>query len=124
MKKLVLTLAISAIATTAFAGGGKTSILHCGVESGDLNMTYKAISISKNSKGHGKNHVVGSIDSVPTGELDEVTDEEIYVDYVRAADDCLLEGEADDLGIAALCVEEEQYEGADCGMEVIAPEPI
>jgi hypothetical protein len=124
MKKLVLTLAISAMATTAFAGGGKTSILHCGVGSGDLNMTYKAISISKNSKGHGKNHVVLSIDSVPTGAFDELTNEEIYVDYVRAADDCLLEGEAGDLGIADLCVEGEQDEGVECGMKVIAPEPI
>ena len=56
-----------AMTTTAYAGSGKTSILHCGVEFGDAEMTYKARSISNNSKGHGKNHIVGSIDSVGTG---------------------------------------------------------
>ena len=119
MKKLVLTLAISAMATTAFAGGGKTSILHCGVELGDANMTYTAISVSKNSKGHGKNHVVGSIDSVPTGTFDDDTGEEIYIDYVRGGADCLLEGAPGDMGIEALCEEATQYDGATCGMEAI-----
>jgi hypothetical protein len=119
MKKLVLTLAISVMATTAYAGGGKAPILHCGVELGDANMTYKAISVSKNSKGHGRNHLIGSTDSVATGVIDEITQEEIYVDYVRAGDDCLLEGEAGDLGIAALCEEATQYDGAICGMEVM-----
>jgi hypothetical protein len=119
MKKLALTLAISAMAATAYAGGGKTSILHCGVELGDANMVYKAISVSKNSKGHGKNHVIGSIDSVATGTFDETTGEEIYIDYVRAGADCLLEGEAGDLGIDALCEETTQFDGATCGMEAI-----
>jgi hypothetical protein len=117
MKKLVLTLAISVMATTAYAGGGKAPILHCGVGLGDANMTYKAISVSKNSKGHGKNHVIGSTDSVATGVFDG--EEEIYVDYLRAGDDCLLEGEAGDLGIAALCEGATQYDGAICGMEVM-----
>ena len=117
MKKLVLTLAISVMATTAYAGGGKAPILHCGVELGDANMTYKAISVSKNSKGHGKNHLIGSIDSVATGVFDD--EEEIYVDYVRAGDDCLLEGDAGDLGIADLCDELTQFDGATCGMEAI-----
>ena len=119
MKKLLLTLAISAMATTAYAGGGKTSILHCGVGLGDAGMTYTAISVSKNSKGHGKNHIVGSIDSVATGTFDEITEEEIYVDYVRAGADCLLEGEAGDLGIDALCDEVTQFDGATCGMEAL-----
>jgi hypothetical protein len=119
MKRLALTLAISAMATTAYAGGGKTSILHCGVELGDANMVYKAISVSKNSKGHGKNHVIGSVDSVATGTFDDDTGEEIYIDYVRAGADCLLEGEAGDMGIAELCIEPEQVDGAICGMEAI-----
>ena len=119
MKKLILALAISSLATTAYAAGGKTSILHCGVELGDANMVYTAISVSKNSKGHGKNHIVGSIDSVATDTFDDITGEEIYVDYVRAGDDCLLEGTAGDLGIAALCDEVTQYDGAICGMQAI-----
>jgi hypothetical protein len=119
MKRLALTLAISAMATSTYAAGGKTSILHCGVELGDLEMAYTEISVSKNSKGHGKNHVVGSIDSVPSGTFDETSGEEIYIDYVRAGADCLLEGSEGDLGIDALCEETTQFDGETCGMEAI-----
>ena len=119
MKNLAFTtLVLSAIVSTAFAGGPKTSILHCGAELVSGNMVYTAISVSNNSKGHGKNHLVGSVDSEATGNYDETTGEEIYVDFIRVGDDCLLEGEADDLGIEALCAGE-QVEGAVCGMQVI-----
>ena len=68
MKKLVLTLALSAITSTAFAGGGKISILHCGVDEGGDVMRYVAISVSKSARGH-TNHVIGSTDSVETKKL-------------------------------------------------------
>jgi len=119
MKKLVLTLAISVIASTAYAGGGKVSILHCGVADGDTDMTYKAISISKKSKGHGRNHVVGAVSSVGTGIIDEETQEEIQIDYVRSGADCLLTGEPGNAGIAALCEAATQYAGAICGTKVL-----
>jgi hypothetical protein len=119
MKKLVLTLAISVITSTAYAGGGKASILHCGIGQGDTDMTYKAISISKKSKGHGRNHVVGAVSSVGTGIIDEETQEEIQIEYVRSGADCLLKGVQGDAGIAALCDEATQYSGAICGTEVL-----
>ena len=118
MKKLTLACLVSVLSLSAQAGGGKTSILHCGVELNDEGMVYKAISVSKNSKGHGRNHLVGSIDSVGTGEIDPENGEEVFVDYVRAGADCLLEGEPGDLGIEALC-EGDQVEGAVCGMQAI-----
>lgn len=119
MKKLVLTLALSVIAGTAYAGPGKVSILHCGVKAGDADMTYKAISISKKSKGHGRKHVVGSISSVGTGMIDEETQEEIQIEYVRSGADCLLTGAPGDASIAAVCDVMTQYAGAVCGTEVL-----
>jgi len=117
MKKLVLTMALSAIASTAFAGGGKTSILHCGLdEEGDV-MRYVAISVSKRAKGH-MNHVAGSTDSVDTGEIDE-SGEAIYVDYARTNSDCVLEGEGGLANAVNLCSPDSgQVEGLECGQMV------
>ena len=110
MKKLVLTLAISAMASTAFAAADKTSILHCGVGYGDDSMTYVEISVSKKAKGHYR-HIAGSIDSVDTGLLDE-NDEPIFVDYVRTGSDCVVGEEA--WGDLESCGGL-QIAGADCG---------
>jgi hypothetical protein len=119
MKKLVLTFAISVFATTAYAGPGKVSVLHCGVKAGDADMTYKAISISKKSKGHGRKHIVGSVSSVGTGVIDEETQEEIQIEFVRAGADCLLSGVPGDASIGAVCDETTQYAGAVCGTQVL-----
>ena len=117
MKKLVLTMALSAIASTAFAGGGKTSILHCGVDEDGEVMRYVAISVSKRAKGH-MNHVAGSIDSVDTGEIDE-NGEAIYVDYERTDMDCVLEGEGGLADSVNICSSEAgQEEGLECGQLV------
>jgi hypothetical protein len=89
MKKLILTLAISAIASTAYAGGGKTSILHCGcTEIGDA-MVYKEISVSNKSKGH-KNHVSSSSDACFVGYENDLP---VYQDFIRIGDDCTLKGD-------------------------------
>ena len=82
-------------------------------------MVYTAISVSKNSKGHAKNHLVGSIDSVPTGTYDENGDE-IFVDYVRAGADCLLGEVEGEPGSLAPCGEG-QAGGEICGMRAIDP---
>ena len=119
MNKIAIAIAVSAFSLSATAGPGKTSILHCGVDLETETMVYQAISVSNKSKGHGKNHLVGSIDSVGTGEFDETTGEEIFIDYVRAGADCLLEGERGALGIESLCEGEEQVDGAVCGMQAI-----
>jgi hypothetical protein len=117
MKKLVLTLALSAIASTAFAGGGKISILHCGVDEGGDVMRYVAISVSKRAKGH-MNHVAGSTDSVDTGEIDG-NGEAIYVDYERTNMDCLLEGEGGLANSVNTCSSDfGQVEGLECGQLV------
>ena len=92
MKRLVLTLAMTAMASTAFAAADKASILHCGVEFGSESMTYVEISVSKKAKGH-YNHVAGSIDSVDSGTVDENGDP-IFVDYVRNGSDCVVGEEA------------------------------
>jgi hypothetical protein len=97
MKKLILTLAISAMATTAYAGGGKTSILHCGcTEAGDA-MVYEEISVSKKSKGH-KNHVATSADACFVGYENDLP---LYQDFIRTGDDCTLTGNLDGLSTCA-----------------------
>jgi hypothetical protein len=114
MKKIALALAISAMASTASAGGGKISILHCGIEYGDETMNYVEISVSKKAKGH-FNHVAGSIDSVDTGMLDG--DElPIFVDYVRNGSDCVL---GEDLWGDLQSCGELQTEGTECGSMVL-----
>lgn len=114
MSKIITALAITALtlsAKTAFAGKQKTSILHCGcTESGD-GMVYKAISVSSKSKGH-KNHIATLTDSCLTGY--EADGSEIYTDFVRAGDDCTLEGTL--TGLFA-CVD--AMNGDTCGMEII-----
>jgi len=93
MRKLALTIAISALASTAYAGGGKTSILHCGcTEAGDA-MVYEEISVSKKSKGH-KNHVASSADACFVGYENDLP---LYQDFIRLGDDCSLTGNLDGL---------------------------
>jgi hypothetical protein len=88
MKKLTLSIAIAAFSAGAYAGSHKTSILHCGAEYPDPFMYYKEISVSKKAKGHA-NHLNGTTDSVPTGEVD-VDGNPVYVDYSRGGDDCIV----------------------------------
>ncbi len=85
MKRLLLSLALSAIAAAAYAGSGKTTILHCGCAEEGGPLVYKEISVSKYSKGHRK-HEVGSIDACLTGTG-------VSIDFTRSGDDCTLEGE-------------------------------
>ena len=113
LKALVAVMFLG-VGTAAHAKKPKISILHCGVDEVTETMVYNAISVSKASKGHA-NHVVGSIDSEGTGEFEETGDEiieEIFVDYVRTGDDCLLDGESDLEACGA------QLEGQVCGMKV------
>ena len=94
MKKILLTLAISAVASTAYAAKEKTSILHCGcTEAGDA-MVYEEISVSKNSKGH-KNHLATSTDACVSGY--DIEGSPLFTDFVRTGDDCSLSGSLDGL---------------------------
>jgi hypothetical protein len=98
MKKIALTIVISAFASTAFAGGAKTSILHCGCTEDGTAMAYEEISVSKNSKGH-KNHVALSADSCMSGyDSDGFA---LFTDFVRTGDDCTLGGSLDGLTACA-----------------------
>ena len=118
LKALVAVMFLG-VGTAAHAKKPKISILHCGVDEVTETMVYNAISVSKASKGHA-NHVVGSIDSEGTGEFGDTGDgmvEEIFVDYARTGNDCLLEGEGGlpkcvDLGVPV------PEEGQVCGSKV------
>jgi hypothetical protein len=67
VKRFALTLLVSVMATTAYAGGGKRSLFHCGLQlGGTTNGTtkvHKAYSAPKKNQGYGTNQVVKSIDS-------------------------------------------------------------
>ena len=114
MNKVFTALAITALtlsSTSALAGKNKTSILHCGCkESGDA-MVYKKIRVSSKSRGH-RNHIATSTDACLTGYDSEGS--EIYTDFVRAGDDCTLDGD-----LAGLTACDGAEEGAVCGMEII-----
>ena len=115
MKKLALIFFTATLASTAYAGTGKTSILHCGcTDEGDA-MVYKEISVSKKSKGH-RNHVATSTDACVSGfDLDG---NPLFTDYVRTGDDCTIDGDLD--GIAD-CAEFDvpPVAGDTCGAELI-----
>ena len=74
-------------------------------------MVYKEIRVSSKSKGH-KNHIATSTDACLTGY--EADGSEIYTDFVRAGDDCTLDG-----NLTGLTACESAMEGAACGMEII-----
>ena len=124
--KAFIAIIFLGVVTTAHAKKPKISILHCGVDEVAETMVYKAISVSKasisgskaRSKGHG-NHVFGSIDSVGTGEFAEneagIT-EEVFVDYVRNSDDCLINGDGNDDSGLPTCKDLGKKEGDLCGM--------
>jgi hypothetical protein len=119
MNRKVSSFVLKALIPAIFLGFGsavqakqpKVSILHCGVDEGTEVMTYKEISVSISSKGHAKH---GELESVETEELDPVTGEPIFVDYVRMGDDCLLEDASGVLGLQS-CGEVVEV-GDECGM--------
>jgi hypothetical protein len=88
-------------------GKEKVTLLHCGCAADATRMEFVQISVSQNSKGHGK-HVAGSIDSC-------AADGENYLDFVRNGSDCQIDGPAVE-GIA-FC--SDQVVGQECGSEVI-----
>lgn len=99
MNKLLLSVAFCAITSTAYAGGHKTSILHCGCTETGAGMVYKEISVSKRSKGHVKNHLVGEFDSCFAGYAEDGS--EIHNEFLRTGSDCTLEGEMELEGLPA-----------------------
>ena len=115
MKKLILTIATATLASTAYAGPGKTAILHCGcTEDGDA-MVYEEISVSSKSKGH-RNHVATSTDACVSGY--DLDDNPIYTDFVRTGDDCTLDGELNGLSDCA-DFDLPPVEGDVCGAELV-----
>jgi hypothetical protein len=63
INRSALTLLLSVMATTAHAGGGKLSLLRCGLQLGGTTTVHKAYSAPKKNQGYGTNQVVKSIDS-------------------------------------------------------------
>jgi hypothetical protein len=115
MKKLALTIALSALASTAYAGGAKTSILHCGCNIDGTDMVYKEISVSKKSKGH-RNHVATSTDACVSGY--DVENNPLYTDFVRTGDDCTLAGELTGL-IACSAFDTPPAADDSCGAQLV-----
>jgi hypothetical protein len=126
MKKLtlvLLSLVLLGFAGSALAKKDKSTILHCGCAWDELapSMVYKEITISAKSRGHDA-HVVGTIGSCYAGqaEVEPGVFEDVFVDFVRAGDDCQLSGPP--LGDPILGCDE--YDPAPlagdlCGVEVI-----
>jgi len=66
MKHLVLMLMLLAMATTAQAGGDRSSLFACGVNFGGKQLTYQSSSETKNKKDYRlhntrMNHVLGAV---------------------------------------------------------------
>jgi len=116
MKRFALSIAVSALASSAYAGGEKSTILHCGcseLEEGiPVVMEYKEISVSSKNKGH-QRHVVDSESTCVIGYLEDETP--IVQVFARTGDDC---GE---LGNLSAC--SGQIAGDVCGTPV-EEEPV
>jgi hypothetical protein len=70
MKHLALMLMLLAMATTAQAGGDKSSLFTCGVNFGGKQLTYQSSSETKNKKDYRlhdarMNHVMGAVRTEP-----------------------------------------------------------
>ena len=70
MKHLALMLMLLAMATTAQAGGDKSSLFTCGVNFGGKQLTYQSGSETKNKKDYRvkdarMNHVIGAVRTEP-----------------------------------------------------------
>jgi hypothetical protein len=122
MKRLAISIAVSALASTAYAGGDKETILHCGCsdleEGSPVVMEYKEISVSSKSKGH-RRHTEGSESTCIVGyeeieEDGEIVQIPIIELYARTGDDC-----GDLAGLTSCTVSE----GEICG-EVVVEEPV
>jgi hypothetical protein len=137
MKKLslvLLALSLVGFAGSALAKVDKSvkTIRHCGCtydytfESG-TEMLYHDIETSGNSKGHGKNHVVGSFSDCWLGTYTEV-EEGVFVpdteQWMRSGDDCLVDGIDGTLADCDMGTEDtvdDILEGTDCGDVVQSP---
>jgi hypothetical protein len=99
MKKIFTALAITALtlsATTAFAGGHKTALAHCGCNADATDLEWQIINVSKSSKGH-KQHQAGDMETCVTV---DVMGYEVSANFERAANDCTLSGEGELMGVA------------------------
>jgi len=101
MNKTIFTgIAIAALtlsATTAFAGGHKAALAHCGCNADATNLEWKIINVSQSSKGH-KQHQTGDIETCVT--VDAATSEELSYNFERAANDCTLTDGGELMGVA------------------------
>jgi hypothetical protein len=135
MKKLslvLLALLLVGFAGSALAGKSAKTIRHCGctfdytVESG-TEMLYHDIETTGNSKGHGKNHVVGSFSDCWTGTYTEIEPGVFVPDteqWMRSGDDCLVDGTDGTLADCDMGNEipdDDILEGTDCGDVVQSP---
>ena len=100
MNKIFTALAITALtlsATTAFAGGHKTALAHCGcnADATDLDLEWQIINVSKSSKGH-KQHQDGDIETCVAV---DAMGYEVSANFERAEDDCTLFEKGELLGV-------------------------
>lgn len=85
MKKLsliLICLAVFSFTGTAFAGGHKTSVAHCGCTADGFGLEWVYLSVSQKSKGHQQHDA---------GDMETCFDGETLIDtYQREFDDCIL----------------------------------
>ncbi|MEH6570763.1 MAG: hypothetical protein V7709_16910 [Halioglobus sp.] len=67
MKLFALAVLMSVLATSAHAGSGKLSLLHCGLQLGDSSKLQRTYTAPRSQQVYGNNQVVKSIEvNVPT----------------------------------------------------------
>ena len=103
--------ALTLLTTTAFAGGQKSALAHCGCNSNATDLEWKIINVSQSSKGH-RQHKVNDIETCVT--INDVTGEEMSFTYERAANDCTLVDEGLLLGVAEC--NPDPMEGESCSL--------
>lgn len=99
MNKTIFTaLAITAFtlsATTAFAGGPKTSLAHCGCNANGDDLEWQIINVSSKSKGH-QQHLAGDMETcVVTDDAGIIVME---TNFERGESDCIISGTLENVG--------------------------
>jgi hypothetical protein len=99
MNKTIFTaMAITALtlsANTAFAGGPKTSLAHCGCNADATDLEWQIINVSRKSKGH-QQHLANDMETcVVTDDAGVIV---MQVNFERAESDCIISGSLENVG--------------------------
>lgn len=100
MNKTILTaLAVTTLtlsSTTAFAGGPKTALAHCGCNAEATDLEWQIINVSSKSRGH-QRHLAGDMETcVVTDDTGAIVFE---VNFERGESDCIISGTLENVGL-------------------------